>query len=303
MFSVQYFSVTDASEGQRLDNYLIKELKGVPWSHIYKKIRKGEVRVNKKRAKVHQRLVVGDKVRVPPISTNPVERLMSAENANLKWAGLEQTILLETDDFLVIDKPANLPVHSGSGTKYGVIERLRALRPDTYLELGHRLDKGTSGCLFIAKKRAALLSFQEAIQQRFVKKTYVALSEGCWPPEQVSVNLGLKKLTSASGDTKVVVSREGKASRTDFKVLQKGQTYTLVQAQPFTGRMHQIRAHMAHYGCPIVGDDKYGHCLEKQRLFLHAASLHFTAGVYDRLRVEAPTPGSFQALMTQMDSQ
>lgn len=297
MPSVRFLQVTADSSEQRLDNFLIKQLKGVPWSHLYRKIRKGEVRVNKKRAKPHQRLKIGDEVRVPPIHTKAQESAPDTDKAKGQWGRLESSILYESDEFLVIDKPANLPVHSGSGIKYGLIERLRAIRPDQYLELVHRLDRGTSGCLMIAKKRAALLKLQEAIQSRTVKKTYVAVSDGVWSSKIRTLNLGLKKVTNGSGDSKVIVSKEGKASRTDFKVLQTSDTSTLMQAQPVTGRMHQIRVHMSHMKCPIKGDEKYGQSRGKQRLYLHAESLSFSAGDYSGLHICSSIPSEFKEVM------
>ncbi len=281
MNDVHYVEITAEEDGQRLDNYLIRILKGVPKSHIYRIIRGGEVRVNKKRAKVSSRLCSGDRVRIPPIRTSQEKEVHVGDRLTQR---LHECILYEDDQLLVVNKPAGIAVHGGSGLSLGLIEALRKTRTDLhYLELVHRLDKDTSGCLLLAKKRSVLRSIQALLEARTVTKTYWALLSDPWEGKKsVVVDVALKKNTLKSGERFVVVSEEGKPSQTGFKLLENYQQACWVEARPKTGRTHQIRVHSAYLGHPIVGDKKYGKealidGIEpvNQRLYLHARAIQF----------------------------
>lgn len=293
---VQLVTIDDCHAGQRIDNFLITQLKGVPKSRVYRILRKGEVRVNKKRVKPVYKLNEGDIVRIPPIR---ITEESEAPNVKLeRVAALESQILFEDDYLLVLNKPSGMAVHGGSGLKFGVIEGLRALRPDArYLELVHRLDRDTSGCLLIAKKRSALRSLHEQLRNKTVEKNYQALVVGTWQKMDRAVRAPLLKNTLKSGERVVRVDPEGKESETRFKILQRYEGATLVQASPITGRTHQIRVHTLHAGHPIACDDKYGdqtfcdkmRSLGLNRLFLHAAELSFVhPGTEMTMRFEAP---------------
>ena len=286
---VNHISVAEHEAGQRLDNYLIKILKGVPKSHIHRIIRGGEVRVNKGRAKPDWRVAAGDVVRIPPI------RVAQSENAvsSLKNIPARQfDVVFEDDALLVINKPSGIAVHGGSGVSFGVIEQLRQSRPEAkYLELVHRLDKDTSGLLMIAKKRSALVKLHEMLRNDHPKKVYLALGVGAWQPENRHVRLPLVKYTGAAGEKMVRVGDEGQSAHTIFRVLDTFSgcmthsvgisALSLVEATLKTGRTHQIRVHMQASGCPIAGDERYGDYqanrrLQKlglKRMFLHAHRL------------------------------
>jgi len=289
--SVSLITVAEHEAGQRLDNYLIKILKGVPKSHIHRIIRAGEVRLNKKRCKPDSRIQTGDLLRIPPVRT--AEKQRSSENRAQAVPAREFTIIYEDDALLVIDKPAGIAVHGGSGVSFGVIEQIRRARPEArYLELVHRLDKDTSGLLMIAKKRSALVKLHEAIRNDHPKKIYLALGVGKLPNDSFHVKLPLFKYTGAQGEKMVRVSEDGQSAHTIFRVLnrfsdgllhQVGLSHlTLVQATLKTGRTHQIRVHLQSQDCPIAGDERYGDYqankrLQKlglKRMFLHAAELH-----------------------------
>ena len=289
--SVSLITVAEHEAGQRLDNYLIKILKGVPKSHIHRIIRAGEVRLNKKRCKPDSRIQTGDLLRIPPVRT--AEKQRSSENRAQAVPAREFTIIYEDDALLVIDKPAGIAVHGGSGVSFGVIEQIRRARPEArYLELVHRLDKDTSGLLMIAKKRSALVKLHEAIRNDHPKKIYLALGVGKLPNDSFHVKLPLFKYTGAQGEKMVRVSEDGQSAHTIFRVLnrfsddllhQVGLSHlTLVQATLKTGRTHQIRVHLQSQQCPIAGDERYGDYqankrLQKlglKRMFLHAAELH-----------------------------
>ncbi len=282
MSEVSYKEISHEEEGQRLDNYLIRILKGVPKSHIYRIIRGGEVRINKKRAQVSSRLHAGDLVRIPPIRTSESKEVFVGDALAKR---LNECIIFEDPCLLVLNKPAGIAVHGGSGLSLGVIEALRKTRPDLpYLELVHRLDKDTSGCLLLAKKRSTLRSIQALLEAREVQKTYWALLTHPWEgKKKVTVNASLEKNTLKSGERVVTVSSEGKASATDFKLLENYQQACWVEASPKTGRTHQIRVHSAYLGHVIVGDEKYGSLAgevegidnHQNRLYLHARSIQF----------------------------
>ena len=279
---VQFVTIDDNHAGQRIDNFLVTFLKGVPKSRVYRILRKGEVRVNKKRIKPVYRLEDGDIVRVPPVRMDDEKELPNVKLE--KVATLEQNIIYEDNYLIVMNKPSGIAVHGGSGLKFGLIEGLRALRPDAKaLELVHRLDRDTSGCILIAKRRSTLRALHEQLREKTVEKNYHALVQGQWSKEDKAVNAPLLKNTVQSGERIVRVNPEGKESYTKFKILQRFEDCTLVQASPVTGRTHQIRVHTLHAGHPIAGDDKYGDKefdkkMKKNglnRLFLHSASIRF----------------------------
>lgn len=304
LHAVQLLEVGEAGHNQRVDNFLFSRLKGVPKSRIYRIIRKGEVRVNKKRVKADTRLHDGDQVRVPPLriaEQPPVPR----PGASLVTV-LENSILYEDDGLLVINKPQGVAVHMGSGLQIGVIEALRWMQTDRggegqFLELTHRLDRATSGCLVIARTPAMLKHLQRAFKQRQVSKRYQAIVHGLWPDEVVQVRAPLRKNEIKAGERIVIVDPEGKPAVTDFSVLQRLRDSTLIEARPLTGRTHQIRVHCQHAGHPIVGDDKYtsaGNRLPQGRfLCLHAAAISFELPDGGEFSISAPLPQPMQELI------
>jgi 23S rRNA pseudouridine955/2504/2580 synthase len=281
--------------GQRIDNFLMSRLKGVPRSMIYRIVRKGEVRVNKGRIKPDYRLKAGDVVRVPPVRVSETNKTLPGKSLQQT---IEDAILYEDKSLLVINKPSGVAVHGGSGISHGVIEALRAKRPDAhYLELVHRLDRDTSGCLLIAKKRSALRNLHEQLRHHQIDKIYQALLKGNWGNKQQVIDAPLRKNVMKSGERMVKVSTDGKPARSIFKPLQCRENASLVQIRLETGRTHQIRVHAAYSGHPIAGDEKYGddefnQQMKKQglrRLFLHAFSLTFTLPDSGKsMKVEAP---------------
>ena len=319
--SVSLITVAEHEAGQRLDNYLIKILKGVPKSHIHRIIRAGEVRLNKKRCKPDSRIQTGDLLRIPPVRT--AEKQRSSENRAQAVPAREFTIIYEDDALLVIDKPAGIAVHGGSGVSFGVIEQIRRARPEArYLELVHRLDKDTSGLLMIAKKRSALVKLHEAIRNDHPKKIYLALGVGKLPNDSFHVKLPLFKYTGAQGEKMVRVSEDGQSAHTIFRVLnrfsddllhQVGLSHlTLVQATLKTGRTHQIRVHLQSQHCPIAGDERYGDYqankrLQKlglKRMFLHAAELHLDHPLTgEKLILKAPLPQDLAQFVLMLENQ
>lgn len=280
---VQLVEITENNRQQRIDNFLITHLKGAPKSLIYRIIRKGEVRVNKKRAKPDYRLSLGDIVRIPPINLSAPREIPTI---NYAWAAkLETAIIYEDKDIIAVNKPSGLAVHGGSGISLGLIESLRQLRSESnFLELVHRLDRDTSGCILIAKKRSVLKHLHQALQNKEINKIYHALVIGNWDKKNTKIDAPLKKNELKSGERIVKVMSNGKASLTNYRVLERFSSFaTLIEARPITGRTHQIRVHCQFAGCPIFGDDKYatdeinrlGQQQGISRLFLHAASLHF----------------------------
>ena len=279
---VRHVTVDERGDGQRIDNFLLRELKGVPRTLIYRLLRKGEVRVNKGRAKAGRKLLAGDVVRIPPV------RLPDVSVPGVPSVGaierIEKTVIYEDNMLLIINKDSGLAVHGGSGISFGVIELLRASRPNQKaLELAHRLDRDTSGCLMLAKKRSALRTLQQLQREGRVRKRYLALLNGRWSRDRQQVKLPLKKNTLKSGERVVRVDAAGKDAHTEFRVLRRFSNATLVEAELKTGRTHQIRVHAQYLGTPILGDEKYGddqanHEFRRRglkRLFLHAASLRF----------------------------
>ena len=318
--SVSLITVAEHEAGQRLDNYLIKILKGVPKSHIHRIIRAGEVRLNKKRCKPDSRIQTGDLLRIPPVRT--AEKQRSSENRAQAVPAREFNIIYEDDALLVIDKPAGVAVHGGSGVSFGVIEQIRRARPEArYLELVHRLDKDTSGLLMIAKKRSALVKLHEAIRNDHPKKIYLALGVGKLPNDSFHVKLPLFKYTGAQGEKMVRVSEDGQSAHTVFRVLnrfsddllhQVGLSHlTLVQATLKTGRTHQIRVHLQSQHCPIAGDERYGDYqankrLQKlglKRMFLHAAELHLDHPLTgEKLILKAPLPQDLAQFVLMLEN-
>lgn len=307
--SVQQHLVNDDEAGQRLDNFLLRHFKGVPRSRIYRAVQKGEVRINKGRVQVSYRLQTGDTIRLPPLRYQQPE--VKTLHPHLK-AGLEGRILYEDTSLIVVNKPSGLAVHGGSGIALGVIEALRLLYPAQAkrLELVHRLDKETSGCLLVAKKRSALTALHAALREHTVEKVYVTLVQGHWPATLTEIDVPLEKNHLSSGEWFVRVDSHGKSARTGFKVLHyyPQVNATLLEARPYSGRTHQIRVHAAHAGHPIAGDDKYGdkafnQALKAQglnRLFLHAARLRVPlAGTWHEF--EAPLEPALAALLEKWD--
>ena len=297
--SVKMLTISEDEAGQRIDNYLLAKLKGVPKSLIYRILRKGEVRVNKGRIKPEYKLQNGDVVRVPPVRVSEKNTTPISKNLN-KVASLESHILFEDDYLLVLNKPSGIAVHGGSGLNFGVIEALRALRPEArFLELVHRLDRDTSGILLVAKKRSALRNLHEQLRVKTVQKDYLALVRGQWQSHVKVVQAPLLKNELASGERIVKVSEQGKPSETRFAIEERYQNATLVKASPVTGRTHQIRVHTQYAGHPIALDDKYGdkefdrymQDLGLNRLFLHAFSIRF----------EHPKTGETLRLNAQLD--
>ncbi len=308
---VTFFEVTEAQEGQRVDNFLHRHLKGVPKSKVYRILRKGEVRVNKSRVKPEYKLAVGDRVRIPPVRVE--EKGTAAKVSDSLQQLLEAAVLYEDESLLVINKPSGLAVHGGSGINQGLIEALRVLRPQQrFLELVHRLDRETSGCVMIAKKRSMLKYLHEQLRsKKGVDKRYLALVSGRWPNRKKQVSAPLQKNILKSGERMVSVTPEGKPSLTEFQVLERYPKATLVEARPVTGRTHQIRVHALHAGHPLLGDEKYCSAEDNRafrqyglrRLFLHAASLTLRLPDGDKpLRVEAPLEAGLQAVLSQLAS-
>jgi 23S rRNA pseudouridine955/2504/2580 synthase len=291
--AVRWIEVSDEEAGQRIDNYLLARLKGVPKSHIYRVLRSGEVRVNSGRVDASRRVEAGDRIRIPPMRVADRAEALPAPHFKLP-------ILFEDDAFLAIDKPSGIAVHGGSGVAHGVIESLRAMRPQArYLELVHRLDRDTSGVLLVAKRRPALTALHEAMRTRAMDKRYVVGVAGRFRNEMQRVRLALAKRTLADGGKHVSVSEGGQEAETVFRRLARGAEFSLLEAELLTGRTHQIRVHLAHLGHPVLGDDKYGDFdlnrrLRKEglkRMFLHARSLEFAHPLTgEAMRIESTLP-------------
>lgn len=306
--TVQIVTITEDSAGQRVDNFLRTQLKGVPKSMIYRILRKGEVRVNKKRIKPEYKLVEGDELRIPPVRVAEEAPPVSAKLN--KVVELENCILYEDDYLLVLNKPTGTAVHGGSGLSFGVIEGLRALRPEArFLELVHRLDRDTSGVLLVAKKRSALRSLHEQLRMKGMQKDYLALVRGQWQSECKVIDAPLLKNILQSGERIVRVNGEGKPSETRFKVEERFEQATLVKASPVTGRTHQIRVHAQYAGHCIAFDDRYGDrefdariaSTGLNRLFLHASALRFEhPNTGETIRIEAPMDGMLKNCLIRL---
>lgn len=307
--SVSQAIITEDEKGQRLDNFLLRICKGVPKSHVYRIVRSGEIRINGRRVDVSYRLVIGDVVRIPPI------RIAQRQEEIIAGAEIraDLPIVFEDDALLVVDKPAGIAVHGGSGVSFGVIEALRRQRPQArFLELAHRLDRETSGLLLIGKKRSALTVLHDMFREgaagggRGADKRYLLLVKGRWMDPVRNVRFPLLKFLLESGERRVRVSEDGKASHTVFRLIARWEQFSLIEAELKSGRTHQIRVHCAHLGFPIAGDEKYGDfALNKslsklglKRMFLHAwriSFLHPASGI--PLSLEATLPDSLTSFL------
>ncbi len=311
--------IDEGSDGQRLDNFLVKHLKGVPKSHVYRVIRSGEVRVNKSRAEASTRLALGDDVRIPPVR-------VAADDADAatRAPAREFAVVFEDEHLIALDKPAGVAVHGGSGVGFGVIEQLRRARPAaTFLELVHRLDKETSGLLLIAKRRPALVALQDQLRARggekTIVKTYSALAAGAWPANLKVIDVALHKYLDADGERRVrAVEADHTAAKRSITLVRIARAFaacTLLDVTLKTGRTHQIRVHLASSGHPIVGDPKYGDFalnrayargsalpgLRFERMFLHARGLRFAHPAHDHMvELEAPLPAECSALLAAL---
>jgi 23S rRNA pseudouridine955/2504/2580 synthase len=292
---VTLLEVGEESAAQRIDNFLFRRLKGVPKSHVYRVLRSGEVRVNSGRVKPDYRLQAGDKIRLPPVRV--AERPKSAKPA-------EFPIVFEDAALLVVDKPAGVAVHGGSGVSFGVIESLRAARPQAkFLELAHRLDRDTSGLLMLAKKRGALVELHRMLRDGEVDKRYLAVARGRWEGRTREIREPLHKYVTASGERRVSVQAGGMTAVTRISVLKKSDAFSLLEVQLLTGRTHQIRVHLTHAGHPLLGDDKYGDADKDRkegvkRLFLHAANLALAHPVsHEALSFKSPLPPDMRSFI------
>lgn len=304
--SVTFLTIDEGGEAQRIDNFLFRHLKGVPKSHIYRILR-GEVRVNKKRVNQTYRLKLGDVLRIPPV------RVAKKEVATQVYIpAVELPIIYEDDALLVLNKPAGLAVHGGSGVSFGVIEQMRRARPQAkFLELVHRLDRETSGVLLLAKKRSALVAMHEIMREGNSDKRYLTLVLGRWLNVKQHVKLPLHKFDTPQGEKRVTVKEGGQASHTIFCLQKNWPGFSLLEAHLKTGRTHQIRVHLSHLGFPIAGDDKYGDFarnreLMKQglkRMFLHAHSIAFNHPISgEPLQISAPLPVELQRFVDKLES-
>jgi 23S rRNA pseudouridine955/2504/2580 synthase len=291
----RWLEVGEEGEAQRIDNFLLRELKGVPKSHVYRVLRSGEVRVNSGRVKPDYRLQLGDRVRIPPVRV--------ADRRPLVPRPLELPVAFEDASILVIDKPSGVAVHGGSGVSFGVIESLRAARPQAkFLELAHRLDRDTSGLLILCKKRTALVELHRMLREGDVRKIYLAVVKGALAKRTLELRESLHKHVTASGERRVSVNAEGKPAVTRIRKLRNSADFSLLEVELLTGRTHQIRVHLAHAGHPIVGDDKYGdfalNRVLKQRLLLHAAKLSFKHPLSgETVKLESPLPAPIKLFL------
>ncbi|MBL1294664.1 MAG: 23S rRNA pseudouridine(955/2504/2580) synthase RluC [Thiotrichales bacterium] len=313
---VRWVTIDEEYAGQRIDNFLLAQLKGLPRSRIYSMVRKGEVRVNKGRIKANYRIAAGDSIRIPPVRVaertepNVPSRLIDE---------LESSILYEDDRLLVLNKPSGVAVHGGSGLSWGVIEALRASKVKRhYLELVHRIDRDTSGCLMLAKRRSALRTLHEQLRtssgdcgESGIKKRYLALVKGRWPKADKRITYPLRKNTLKSGERLVRVTDDGKEAISLFETHKRFAQATLMQVDVITGRTHQIRVHAAHHGFPLACDDKYGDAefdaeLKKmglKRLFLHASELNLVHPyTNEKLQIRAPLPKMLKQILERLDN-
>ncbi|UCV13097.1 RluA family pseudouridine synthase [Dechloromonas denitrificans] len=310
--SVAYVVISEEEQGQRLDNFLIRRCKGVPKSHLYRILRSGEVRVNSRRVDATYRLCTGDNLRIPPmrIAERPQNEVDEAAKQRT-----ELPIIYEDDAMLIIDKPEGIAVHGGSGVSFGVIEALRRQRPQAkFLELAHRLDRETSGILLVGKKRLALTALHDMFREHGAgaDKRYLVMVKGRWMNNTQHVKLPLYKYLTESGERRVMVRDDGKASHTVFRLLARWPGMSLLEAQLKTGRTHQIRVHLSHLGFPIFGDEKYGDfALNKvlkrdglKRMALHAWRMAFKHPITgDPLESFAPMPDGIRSYIAAVDAQ
>ncbi|ARU31346.1 RNA pseudouridine synthase [Sulfuriferula sp. AH1] len=307
--SVTFIKVDESSEGQRIDNFLARHLKGVPKSHLYRILRSGEVRVNKGRAEASRKLVLGDEVRIPPIRVSePAPKTATLPKGGIR---LLDHVLYRDDAVIILNKPAGMAVHGGSGVSLGVIEQLRLELPECrFLELAHRLDRETSGALILACKRSALVKLHDIFRENRVNKRYLALVNGQWKAPTQHVKVALHKYLNADGERRVMVSADGKAAHTIFRLRESWPDYTLLEAELKSGRTHQIRVHLAHLGFPIAGDDKYGDFARNRelaknglkRMFLHAWRVEFRHPLTNEpLVIEVPLPKELQNFIDRLN--
>ena len=306
--SVTFVKVDESSEGQRVDNFLACQLKGVPKSHLYRILRTGEVRVNKGRVDAAHKLLLGDEVRIPPLRVaEPVPKMLALPKGGIR---LLDHVLYRDDAIIILNKPAGMAVHGGSGVSFGVIEQLRMELPECrFLELAHRLDRETSGALILACKRSALVKLHDLFRENKINKRYLAMVYGQWKTPLQSVKAMLYKYLNADGERRVMVSAEGKTAHTVFRLRQSWRDYTLLEAELKTGRTHQIRVHLAHLGYPIAGDDKYGDFVRNRelaknglkRMFLHAWRVEFAHPLTAApIQLEVPLPKELQHFMDRL---
>jgi len=312
--NVKYHIIDEGSEGQKIDNFLLKILKNVPKSHVYKLLRSGQVRVNKKRIRTNFRLSINDSVRIPPVIYKERDAFVPIAANKSLLNDIEKAVLFEDDAFIVLNKPEGIAVHGGSGVNFGVIELLRQSRPNAkFLELVHRIDKDTSGALLIAKKRLALVGIHKQMRDRSMHKKYEVIVHGEWSKKQLIVDLNLLKSSDVDGQKKISVvedknsSLNAKKSRSVFFLKKNFKGFTLLEVKLITGRTHQIRVHLSHLGFPIVGDQKYGDFelnkklwkLGLKRMFLHASEVAFTHPITsEEVHFSAPTPKEFNKIDT-----
>jgi len=294
----KWLVIGEESEAQRIDNFLLRQLKGVPKSHVYRVLRSGQVRVNSGRVKPDYRLQVGDRVRIPPVRVS--------EGRPPPARPLDLPVVFEDASLLVIDKPSGIAVHGGSGVSFGVIESLRAARPQAkVLELAHRLDRDTSGLLILCKRRSALVELHRMLREGEVRKIYLAVVKGALAKKTLELRESLHKHVTASGERRVSVQADGRSALTRVTRLKSSGEFSLLQVELMTGRTHQIRVHLAHAGHPVVGDDKYGdfalNRALKQRLLLHAAKLSFRHPLGgEPVKLESPLPAEMKAFLEKM---
>lgn len=287
MTSVQHFSIS-RHVGQRLDNFLIRELKPLPRSRIMRMIRRGEVRVNGKRAKVHLKLSEGDRVRVPPIQ---LEKESYVTVPSWLVDVVRENVIYEDERLIAVNKPSGIAVHGGSSVPVGLVDAVREFF-DKDIQLVHRIDRDTSGCVLFAKTRVALLELHHAFQHQKVIKRYEGIVAGCWPSEVSEISLPLRKFRLPNNERRVEVHADGKSSETKFEVMRTSEHLTWLQIELTTGRTHQIRVHCQHQGHPLIGDSKYASALQfkSSKMLLHAAYFHFN----DQFSVRAPIPQYFE---------
>ena len=306
--SVTYITIEPDYADQRIDNFLITKLKGLPKTRIYRILRKGEVRVNKKRIDPNYRLKAGDLVRIPPVQLEDRPSPEMPGRSLMKL--LSERILYEDNYLLIINKPSGIPVHGGSKVKIGVIEALRSMYPKLpHLELAHRLDADTSGCLVMAKKRGVLKELHELLREGKMQKIYLALTMGHWQSQELRVDVPLEKNHLSSGERIVRVSREGKASLTVFNPLETFKNAMLVEVHLYTGRTHQIRVHGQYHHHPVAGDEKYGDRefnkkmreYGVKRLFLHAHTIEFfLPSIEKKIKITAPMDADLEGCLRNL---
>lgn len=307
---VRFVEVTNRSDGQRIDNFLLRELGNVPRSLVYKILRKGEVRVDKKRVKPSRKLKTGETVRIPPVRIRETPDTPLASQHLLQQ--VEDAVVLEDNHLIILDKPAGVPVHSGSGYALGLIEIFRQLRPNLpYVELAHRLDKDTSGIVLLAKSRQSLQALHALFKKGGIDKRYLTLVAGRWQGGERHIKNNLVRTTSRQGKMRVSdAETAGKHAESIFTPRERFRGATLLEVKLLTGRMHQIRTQLAHLGTPVLGDDRYGDfSLNRQlkkdvnlkRLFLHAYSIDFTLEFStQRYHIEVPLAEDLQRVLEQL---